>query len=105
MLRETAMHAYFPIPDKNIQSITGNFPFPWKKYYFPIPKFGDKQSPTNYRPISFIHGNLLGKHLHYTIAECMSTTTNDDTIPHNALMQKLQYAGHIFRTYTGFVAI
>jgi len=78
MLKETAMHISPSLTRIfNLSVKTGTFPSLWKKSNIvPIPKSGDNQSPTNYRPISLlpILGKLLEKHFHNIIAYHISST-------------------------------
>jgi len=70
MLKETAMHISPSLSRIfNLSVKTGTFPSFWKKSNIvPIPKSGDNQSPTNYRPMSLlpILGKLLEKHFHHS---------------------------------------
>ena len=61
MLKETAMHISPSLTRIfNLSVKTGTFPSLWKKSNIvPIPKSGDNQSPTNYRPIPLLP--TLGK--------------------------------------------
>ena len=54
MLKFTAASIAAPVTKLFNQSIsTGCFPVTWKQWnVVPIPKFSDKASPANYRPVS-----------------------------------------------------